>query len=268
MLGREHSGKVSKKFIGNFYFWGITLIIYICMLTECTCTFAGGPYMCIHGRCGGLMVSVFNSRSSGMGSSPAWGHGVVFLSKTFNAHRASLHPGVSLWVGSCTLRQEQSHGRNKVDEQSRERCISKRSKLVGDLTQEMRANGLDLLTNSFAHLLVPPTMRACSQATQGDVEIHVLLHVVTSCDRNWPSGLMGHLARLQTLPYLYMTLCMFFVSREGVMEFLLVNHPLDCPICDQGGECDLQDQSMAFGSDRSRFVDNIFSGKRYSRNWM
>ena len=47
------------------------------------------------------------------------------------------------------------------------------------------------------------------------------------------------------------------------MEFLLVNHPLDCPICDQGGECDLQDQSMAFGSDRSRFVDNRFSGKRY-----
>ena len=51
------------------------------------------------------------------------------------------------------------------------------------------------------------------------------------------------------------------------MEFLLVNHPLDCPICDQGGECDLQDQSMAFGSDRSRFVDNRFSGKRY-RNTM
>ncbi|XP_068715494.1 NADH-ubiquinone oxidoreductase 75 kDa subunit, mitochondrial-like [Montipora foliosa] len=51
-------------------------------------------------------------------------------------------------------------------------------------------------------------------------------------------------------------------AREGVMEFLLVNHPLDCPICDQGGECDLQDQSMAFGSDRSRFVDNMFSGKR------
>lgn len=51
-------------------------------------------------------------------------------------------------------------------------------------------------------------------------------------------------------------------AREGVMEFLLVNHPLDCPICDQGGECDLQDQSMAFGNDRSRFVDINFSGKR------
>ncbi|XP_057665666.1 NADH-ubiquinone oxidoreductase 75 kDa subunit, mitochondrial [Diorhabda carinulata] len=51
-------------------------------------------------------------------------------------------------------------------------------------------------------------------------------------------------------------------AREGIMEFLLVNHPLDCPICDQGGECDLQDQSMAFGSDRSRFTDIDFSGKR------
>lgn len=42
-------------------------------------------------------------------------------------------------------------------------------------------------------------------------------------------------------------------AREGVMEFLLVNHPLDCPICDQGGECDLQEQSFHFGSDRGRF---------------
>ena len=44
-------------------------------------------------------------------------------------------------------------------------------------------------------------------------------------------------------------------AREGVMEFLLANHPLDCPICDQGGECDLQDQAMSFGSDRGRFTE-------------
>lgn len=44
-------------------------------------------------------------------------------------------------------------------------------------------------------------------------------------------------------------------AREGVLEFLLLNHPLDCPICDQGGECDLQDQAMVFGSDRGRFYD-------------
>ena len=42
-------------------------------------------------------------------------------------------------------------------------------------------------------------------------------------------------------------------ARKGVMEFLLINHPLDCPICDQGGECDLQDQAMAYGVDFSRF---------------
>ena len=45
-------------------------------------------------------------------------------------------------------------------------------------------------------------------------------------------------------------------AREGVMEFLLINHSLDCPICDQGGECDLQDQAMGYGMDKSRFVEN------------
>jgi NADH-quinone oxidoreductase subunit G len=45
-------------------------------------------------------------------------------------------------------------------------------------------------------------------------------------------------------------------AREGVLEFLLINHPLDCPICDQGGECDLQDQAMAYGVDQSRFREN------------
>jgi len=45
-------------------------------------------------------------------------------------------------------------------------------------------------------------------------------------------------------------------ARNGVMEFLLINHPLDCPICDQGGECDLQDQAMGYGFDRSRYHEN------------
>ncbi|KAJ3306487.1 hypothetical protein HDV03_005097 [Kappamyces sp. JEL0829] len=53
-------------------------------------------------------------------------------------------------------------------------------------------------------------------------------------------------------------------AREGVMEFLLANHPLDCPICDQGGECDLQDQSVRYGSDRSRFKEP--TGKRAVEN--
>jgi len=45
-------------------------------------------------------------------------------------------------------------------------------------------------------------------------------------------------------------------SREAILEFLLINHPLDCPICDQGGECDLQDQTFVFGSDRGRFYES------------
>ena len=45
-------------------------------------------------------------------------------------------------------------------------------------------------------------------------------------------------------------------AREGVMEFLLINHPLDCPICDQGGECDLQDQAVAYGRGQNRFAEN------------
>lgn len=53
-------------------------------------------------------------------------------------------------------------------------------------------------------------------------------------------------------------------AREGVMEFLLANHPLDCPICDQGGECDLQDQSMRYGSDRTRFHE--IAGRRAVEN--
>ena len=50
-------------------------------------------------------------------------------------------------------------------------------------------------------------------------------------------------------------------ARKGIMEFLLANHPLDCPVCDQGGECDLQDQSMYYGFDKSRFSENKRSVK-------
>ncbi|XP_022114039.2 NADH-ubiquinone oxidoreductase 75 kDa subunit, mitochondrial-like [Pieris rapae] len=51
-------------------------------------------------------------------------------------------------------------------------------------------------------------------------------------------------------------------AQEAVLEFILVDHPLDCPICDQGGECDLQDLTMKFGNDRTRFTDIHFQGKR------
>ena len=58
------------------------------------------------------------------------------------------------------------------------------------------------------------------------------------------------------LPEMFTNSPMVKKAREGVMEFLLINHPLDCPICDQGGECDLQDQAMAFGVDASRYAEN------------
>ncbi|EAS51160.1 NADH dehydrogenase I, G subunit [Aurantimonas manganoxydans SI85-9A1] len=58
------------------------------------------------------------------------------------------------------------------------------------------------------------------------------------------------------LPEVFTTTPMVKKAREGVMEFLLINHPLDCPICDQGGECDLQDQAMAYGVDSSRYQEN------------
>lgn len=57
-------------------------------------------------------------------------------------------------------------------------------------------------------------------------------------------------------PVVFTTSPMVKKAREGVMEFLLINHPLDCPICDQGGECDLQDQAMAYGVDTSRYDEN------------
>ncbi|MEM9838378.1 MAG: NADH-quinone oxidoreductase subunit NuoG [Pseudomonadota bacterium] len=57
-------------------------------------------------------------------------------------------------------------------------------------------------------------------------------------------------------PELFTNTPMVKKAREGVMEFLLINHPLDCPICDQGGECDLQDQAMAYGRGGSRFEEN------------
>jgi NADH-quinone oxidoreductase subunit G len=58
------------------------------------------------------------------------------------------------------------------------------------------------------------------------------------------------------LPEVFTNSPMVKKAREGVMEFLLINHPLDCPICDQGGECDLQDQAMAFGMAGSRYAEN------------
>src|ERR1700753_512395 len=77
----------------------------------------------------------------------------------------------------------------------------------------------------------------------------------------WTSTPVVHQARLVPPSHVvYFFSSPVFEYSEGVMEFLLSNHPLDCPICDQGGECDLQDQSMRYGSDRSRFHE--ITGKR------
>ncbi|OLL55157.1 NADH-quinone oxidoreductase subunit G [Bartonella henselae] len=57
-------------------------------------------------------------------------------------------------------------------------------------------------------------------------------------------------------PEIFTNTAMVKKAREGVMEFLLINHPLDCPVCDQGGECDLQDQAMLYGRDCSRYTEN------------
>ncbi|MET3560062.1 NADH-quinone oxidoreductase subunit G [Bartonella japonica] len=58
------------------------------------------------------------------------------------------------------------------------------------------------------------------------------------------------------IPEIFTNTAMVKKAREGVMEFLLINHPLDCPVCDQGGECDLQDQAMFYGRDCSRYREN------------
>jgi NADH-quinone oxidoreductase chain G len=77
------------------------------------------------------------------------------------------------------------------------------------------------------------------------VEIDKSLKPIASCAITCEAGMK-----------IYTNTLLVKKAREGVMEFLLANHPLDCPICDQGGECDLQDQAMLFGNDRGRFYEN------------
>src|SRR5271156_1202390 len=88
-------------------------------------------------------------------------------------------------------------------------------------------------------LSVPANCRMCL------VEIEKTPKPVASCAMPCGDGMIVH----TDTP-------MVTKARKGVMEMLLINHPLDCPICDQGGECDLQDQAMGYGFDRSRFHEN------------
>ena len=75
---------------------------------------------------------------------------------------------------------------------------------------------------------------------------------------------------MQVSPGIRVNTLTFFVkkAREAVLEFLLINHPLDCPICDQGGECDLQDQTLVFGSDRGRFYEKKRAVKNFFAGWL
>ncbi len=85
------------------------------------------------------------------------------------------------------------------------------------------------------------------------IEVQGIPKPVASC----AMGVNDLMANKDGSPKIISTLTpMVKKAREGVMEFLLLNHPLDCPICDQGGECDLQDQAMAFGVGGSRFAEN------------
>ena len=77
------------------------------------------------------------------------------------------------------------------------------------------------------------------------VEVEKMPKPVASCAMPAASGMVVHTRTSDV-----------HKARKGVMEFLLINHPLDCPICDQGGECDLQDQAVAYGADGSRFAEN------------
>src|SRR6202789_2112214 len=88
-------------------------------------------------------------------------------------------------------------------------------------------------------LSVPANCRMCL------VEIEKTPKPVASCAMPCNDGMIVH----TDSP-------MVHKARKGVMEMLLINHPLDCPICDQGGECDLQDQAMAYGFDRSRYRED------------
>src|SRR5579863_7718075 len=88
-------------------------------------------------------------------------------------------------------------------------------------------------------LSVPANCRMCL------VEIEKTPKPVASCAMPCSDGMAVH----TDSP-------MVHKARKGVIEMLLINHPLDCPICDQGGECDLQDQAMAYGVDSSRYREN------------
>lgn len=102
-----------------------------------------------------------------------------------------------------------------------------------------------------------PTLSVAANCRMCLVEVQDSPKPVASCAMQITPG-----SRVSTLS--------FFVkkARESTLEFLLINHPLDCPICDQGGECDLQDQTLVFGSDRGRFYEKKRAVKNFFAGWL
>ncbi|KAM3529241.1 hypothetical protein MY4038_005490 [Beauveria bassiana] len=122
------------------------------------------------------------------------------------------------------------------------RCVKSMKNTIGPLPNDIRFAETKL-TNIHRKLMIAGNCRMCL------VEVERAPKPVASCA--WPVQ-PGMVVKTNS-PLAHK-------AREGVMEFLLANHPLDCPICDQGGECDLQEQSLRYGSDRGRFHE--IGGKR------
>lgn len=113
--------------------------------------------------------------------------------------------------------------------------------IKGDITilQACKEGGVDIPRFCYhERLMIAGNCRMCL------VEVEKSVKPLASCAMPVMNGMK-----------VYTNTVMVKKAREGVMELLLANHPLDCPICDQGGECDLQDQAMIFGSDRGRFYE-------------
>lgn len=111
--------------------------------------------------------------------------------------------------------------------------------------QSLLIQFLDNIRISIPRFCYHPQLAIAGNCRMCLVEVHNSIKPVASCATNITANMI-----------IYTNSRLVKEARENVMEFLLINHPLDCPICDQGGECDLQDISFVFGTDRGRFYEN------------
>ena len=121
------------------------------------------------------------------------------------------------------------------------------------LPNYLLANGLTIPHYCYhEYLPIAGNCRVCI------VELENSMKPIVSCATNAKSAFYNN--------FIYYDSVLVKKARENILEFLLLNHPLDCPICDQGGDCDLQDQSLLFGSTKRRFYKfkRIVSDKELS----